>query len=443
MASMNNRSRRRDGVARRDFLRVGAATALALSSQRVVRRANASESIAEPRAKACILVWLDGGASHLETFDLKREAPSEVRGPFRPISTSTPGVHICEHMPRLAERQHKLAIVRSMTSPLGEHNLGAHYVLTGYKPSQALVYPSFGSVTAELRGASGGLPSYVAVPGHNPMAGEGYLGAAARPFDVGGDPAKPDFQVRDLKPYLDVTMDRVDRRREFVTRLDHWQAAHEARAAGGDPRVEQAFDLLTSPSAKGAFDLSAEPREVRARYGARTIGQSCLLARRLVEAGVPFVTVHNTGWDTHQDMVLRLQEGFSGAKEGVGLIPLLDQAVAALVDDLDERGLLDETLVLVTGEFGRTPKINTDGGRDHWPRVFSCMLAGGGTRRGVVVGASDKVGESPADRPVTPSDLAATIYALLGIDTAHMLQTSDGRPVPVNQGGVVVPELLA
>jgi uncharacterized protein (DUF1501 family) len=217
----------------------------------------------------------------------------------------------------------------------------------------------------------------------------------------------------------------------------------QSGSAAGDPAFEQAFRLILSPGARQAFDLSREPAELRARYGPRTIGQSCLLARRLVEHGVPFVTVHNAGWDTHDNLVTRLKEGYTGADVPVGLVPSLDLAVSALLDDLHQRGLLATTLGLVMGEFGRTPKLNTAGGRDHWPRLFSVALAGGGVPGGQVLGASDAVGQSPRLRPVTPADLAATVCALLGIDPQQLLHTPDGRPVAINRDGAVVPELVA
>jgi hypothetical protein len=424
---------------RRDALRIGALTALGLTLPGRLRAVTGKP----PRAKSCILLWLDGGPSHLETFDLKPDAPVEVRGPFRPIPTAVPGVQVCELLPNTARVADKVAVVRSVTSPLGEHGLANHYLMTGYKPSPVLDYPSYGAVVAHTRGGRPTLPAYVAVPDYRPTAGAGFLGAEARPFAVGGDPAKPDFRVRDLDFYPGVTAGRAERRRAFVEQLDRFQRATEADPPAADPEFEQAYRLVTSPEAKKAFDLSAEKAAVRARYGPRTIGQSCLLARRLVERGVGFVTVNNTGWDTHGDLVLRLKEGYAGAKVGVGLIPTFDLAFAALVGDLADRGLLDETLVVAMGEFGRTPKVNTQGGRDHWPRVFSVALAGGGVKGGQVVGASDRVGESPSDRPVTPADLARTIYTLLGVDPDRELHTADGRPVQINQGGKVVRELIA
>ena len=407
-----------------------------------IRQVQAAQNSSEPKAKACILIWLDGGPSHLDMFDLKPNAPQEVRGPFRPIETSAPGVQISETMPFTARWMHHAALLRSVTSPLGEHNLGAHYVLTGYKPNPALLYPSYGSVLAHHQPASTtGLPPYIAIPDYNSMAGEGYLPAQCRPFALGGDPAQPNFKVRDLNLYPGIDQLRLSRRKQFLADLDQFRAAADASPPSADPALEQAYQLITSPASRKAFELSAESADVRQRYGSRTIGQSCLLARRLVEAGVPFVTVTDRGWDTHDNLYNRLKEGYTGGS--VGKVPVLDQALSSLLQDLHERRLLSQTLVLVMGEFGRTPKLNTSAGRDHWPRVFSVFLAGGGLQGGQALGRSDAHGESPADRPILPEDLALTIYHLLGISPTHEFHTSDGRPVPVNQGGSLIQELLA
>jgi uncharacterized protein (DUF1501 family) len=269
------------------------------------------------------------------------------------------------------------------------------------------------------------------------------LPAEFAPLEINADPAKPDFRVENLTFYPGLDAERLTRRQQYLNQLDALQRGAEAndQPAARDAGFDQALRLITSPEAKLAFDLSAESAKTRAKFGPRTIGQSCLLARRLVERGVPLVTVNNIGWDTHTQALMRLKEGYTGAQVPVGLVPLLDTALAALIDDLRERGLFDETLVVVMGEFGRTPKLNTDGGRDHWPRVFSALVCGAGIRGGQVIGASDAHGESPAERPVTPSDLAATIYTLLGIDPAGKLTTPDGRPVAINQGGEVLKEL--
>jgi hypothetical protein len=430
-----------DGVARRDLLRIGGLTALGLGVGDLLRcqrtaSAENQRTEAESKARSCVLIWLDGGASHLETFDVKPDAPKEVRGPLDSITSSMAGMRISECLPRTATMLDKLAIIRSMTSPLGEHNFGTHYLMTGYKPTPVLEYPTFGSVFAHSRHEKPVLPPHIAVPdfrvGGGRLNGGGYLPAEVRPFSVGGDPAKADFQVRDLDFYRGIDITRLDRRRQFVNALNEFSnGLDRSPSANVDPDLERAYRLITSAEAKTAFDLSEESRETRQRYGGKSIGQSCLLARRLIERGVPFVTVNNRGWDTHDNLYTRLKEGYTGAKVGVGLIPSLDLALSALIEDLDDRGMLDETLIVVMGEFGRTPKLNIAGGRDHWPRVFSTVLAGGGVPGGQVIGSSDSVGESPKDRPITPSDLAATIYTLLGIDPQLELHTSDGRPVRV------------
>jgi hypothetical protein len=376
----------------------------------------------------------------LETLDPKPEAPAEVRGPFEPIATDVSGVQISELLPQTAKICNKLSIVRSLTSPLGEHGLANQYLLTGYKPSPVLQYPSYGSVLSHLRPGQGVLPAYVAVPEAR-LAGAGFLGTPCEPFATGGDPADSNFRVRDLDFFPGLDEARLRRRREYLADFDAAQADFEARDPLSDAAFERAYRMVTSPDAKRAFDLGSEPAEVRARYGPRTFGQSCLLARRLVERGVPFVTVLNTGWDTHENLVVQLRDGYAGAKTGVGLVPTFDIGFSALVDDLSERGMLDETLIIAMGEFGRTPKLNPRGGRDHWPRVFSIVLAGGGVPGGQVIGSSDAIGESPRDNPVTPNDLARTIYTLLGVDPNFELQTADGRPVPINQNGQVIRDL--
>lgn len=452
----NHHDKRCDGILRRELLRVGGLTALGLSlSDFFALRAVADPASAKSRSAStkqppnCILIWLDGGPSHLETFDLKPDAPSEVRGPFDPIATNVKGVRISEYLPRTAKQMDKVALIRSMTSTLGEHNFASHYLLTGYKPTPALRYPGLGAMATHLRDADVTLPAHIGLARPNGMAGRGYLPAAADPFVIEGDPSKPDFQVADLSLYRGVTKPRLERRRDFLAAIDAFHRDVDVRldkqqrdgAAAqtnqvADPSFEQAYKLILSPQAKAAFDLSREPHELRQRYGRHSLGQSCLLARRLIEAGSRFVTITDRGWDTHENLFTRLKEGYTGGS--VGKVPKLDTAYATLLEDLAARGLLDETLVILMGEFGRTPKLNPRGGRDHWPRAFSVALAGGGVRGGQVIGASDSRGETPADRPVTPADLAATIYTLLGIDPARELHTADGRPVRVNQDGKVV-----
>ena len=428
---------------RRDFLQVGGISALGLGLNASYAQAAAGSS--QGKAKSCILIWLDGGPSHLESFDPKPQSPSEVRGPFGAIATSVSGIQISELMPRTAAMMHHSTIIRSMTSPLGEHNFGTHYLMTGNKPSPALNYPAIGSVVSHLNSKGGSLPSHVAVPdlrvGGGNFAATGFLPPRVAPFEVGGDPSKQSFRVRDLEPFPGIIDERIERRQAYLHALNRVGNVAEA-VSPVDPAFEHAYRLMTSRSGKNAFNLSQESKETRARYGTKSIGQCCLLARRLVEAGVAFVTVNNRGWDTHKDLVTRLRDGYTGANQPVGLIPSLDMAYSSLIIDLQQRGMLDETLVVVMGEFGRTPKLNTLGGRDHWPRVFSVMVAGGGIRGGQVIGSSDGMGESPKDRPVTPADLAATIYTLLGIDPQTHLETLDGRPVKLSSNGIPLSELI-
>ena len=439
--------RRCDGATRRDAIRVGgvAALGLGLGDYFRLRGAQAAESGPPVRAQSCILVWLDGGPSHLETFDPKPDAPQEVRGPLETVTTSVPGVAFSECLEQTAQAAGHLAVIRSMTSPLGEHNFGTHYLMTGYRPTPALDYPTFGATIAQARSGDGVLPPNIAVPSFSDnVSGAGFLPAATAPFAVGGKPDGGEFRVRDLDFYRGIDLDRLDRRRRIVHALDDFSQAKDA--GGGivsDPHLERAYRLIASAEAKQAFDLSDEPDSLRNRYGrggGGGVGQSCLLARRLVERGVPFVTVNSVGWDSHQNIV-NLKERYPGDR-GAHL-PALDRALSALLGDLNDRGMLEETLVVVMGEFGRTPKLNAAAGRDHWPNVFSVALAGGGVRGGQVVGASDSLGEYPADHAVTPADLAATIYTLMGVDPASELRTSDGRPVRVApDGATVISQLL-
>ncbi|MEZ6139344.1 MAG: DUF1501 domain-containing protein [Zavarzinella sp.] len=419
-------------IARRTFLRMGATLPCLAGSQASVR----AEDL-RPTAKSVILIWLDGGPSHLETFDIKPDAPAEVRGPAKAIETTVPGIRISEWLPRTAQVMKHLTLVRSLTSPLGEHGIANQYLMTGYQPSPALTYPSFGSITAWAQKTPQVLPPYVAIPEYRPYAGAGFLGKQYQPFATGGDPAKADFEVADLDFYPGLNDVRVKRRQSFLERLDN---SHKSDVSPHD--FARAFELSSNREVKKAFDLHQENQKTRTEYGSRTIGQSCLLARRLVEHQVPFVLIHHPGWDTHNNLLLRLKEGYTGAKVGVGLVPLLDQAYATLITDLHQRGLLASTLVVMMGEFGRTPKLNTAGGRDHWPRVFSAVLAGGGLPAGCVIGASDAMGESPKERPVTPADLLSTLFTRLGIAPHTELQTPDGRPIMVNQHGKPIKELL-
>lgn len=430
---------------RRSFLRVGTLSGmLSALPWYSLSTSQARDDASSPQAsKKCILIWLDGGPSHLEMFDPKPSAPAEVRGPLDTIQTAIPDIRFSECLPQLAQRAKDLAVIRSMTSPLGEHNLGTHYLLTGYKPTPAIDYPAYGTVFTHLTKSQSALPSNVAIPNHrvggSNFSPSGFLGQTHRPFDVGGDPATSNFQVQDLDWYPNLSAARTSRRQEFLDGVEKAVAGKDAKL---DSHFEQAFRLLQSESAKKAFDLSQESPKVRNRYGNKSIGQCCLLARRLLEHGVQFVTVNNKGWDTHDRMTTRLKDGYDGARIPVGLIPSMDQAVATLMDELKERGLWDDTLIVVMGEFGRTPKLNVNAGRDHWPRAFSVMLAGGGIRGGTIYGESDEKGESPRSNPVVPPQLIATLYRALGIDHRLKLQSPTGRPISISAGQSPIEELL-
>jgi hypothetical protein len=445
-------------------LEVGGVSVFGLGLPQLLAQA-AEGQARQSKAQNCILIWLDGGPSHLETFDVKPLAPQEVRGPLDSIATAIPGFAVSECLPETAKRAQDVAFVNSMTSPLGEHNFGTHYMMTGYRPTPVVEYPVFNSVVPALQLRTGSvLPDHVAVPdfrvGGGKLSGNGFLPQPFAPFSIGADPAKKDFKVRDLEVFQrnssdqkrlpakssetaansktksdsttssrPLSLDRLSRRREFVQKLDQFSDDLDRGAVINDPSFDQAWRLISSTDAKQAFDLEAESTQMRNRYGRRSVGQGCLLARRLLERGVRCVTVNYRGWDTHKDLYTRLKEGYTGARTPVGLIPSLDLAFSALIDDLRDRSLLDETLIVAMGEFGRTPKLNTNGGRDHWPRVFSVVMAGGGVQGGQVIGSSDSTGESPANQPVTPADLVHSIYTLMGIEPDKSLTTPDGRPI--------------
>jgi hypothetical protein len=444
-----------DGVTRRSFLQAGALGLAGLGLGDVLRaQARALGAGATGEELSVILVWLDGGPPQHETYDPKPGAPLEFRGPLGAIDTAVPGVQVSELLPEHARLMKRMSIIRSLHHDNGDHFAAAHWMLTGVLGSNALnmrpMYPSAGSVVARLKGARRpGLPAYVGLPNTHSVGirpgyhGSAYLGAAYNPFLADGDPNQPGYRVAELTLPNGLDAARLGNRRCLLGALDAARAACEDQSQGqgqdSDPFTQQAFDLLTGPAARRAFDLTREDPRLRDRYGRHQWGQSALLARRLVEAGVRFVTLTFGGWDFHA----RLEAGMKS------VLPVLDRAVATLVDDLDMRGTLDTTLLIVMGEFGRTPRINkglpTDPtpGRDHWGNVMSVLLAGGGLRPGVVVGASNARGEVPRDCPVTPKDLIATLYARLGIDPATTFHDRLGRPVPVvAAGGKVIQELL-
>jgi hypothetical protein len=419
-----------EGVSRRDFVKVGSLAMLGLSLPDFFRMKAASAN-QSAKAKSVIFIWLAGGPSHIDSWDPKPDS-LDTKGEFKPISTSVPGVQISEHLPNVAKVMDKAALIRSMTSPEGAHERASRYLNTGYRPLPTLQYPSYGSWVAKEKGAPTGLPAYVQFGNLQNGAEPGFLGEAYSAFG-GGNPSQPNYRVRDLIP--SVTLDRINRRRQALAELDDKfeKSRPEEKLSAMDKFYEKAYDIIHSPAAQKAFNIQSEPSHVREEYGMTPVGQSALMARRLVEAGVPFVSVSFGGWDTHQQNFPRL----SG-----NLLPPLDKAVAALISDLHQRGMLDSTLVVVTGEFGRTPRINPNAGRDHWPNVWTLMMAGGGVRGGAVVGASDDKGAFVKDRPVKPEDFAATLYTVLGIDYNKEFHTSLGRPIRFVTGGTPVRELL-
>jgi hypothetical protein len=437
-----------NGVTRRDFIHLGAAGAfgLGLTLPTILQAQERARAAGRAtRDVSLIFLFLHGGLSTIDTFDLKPNAPAEFRGEFSPIQTNVNGIQVCEHLPRLARQMDKFSLVRSFRHHNSDHGPADHYILTGYFPQAGFnpslspnnQRPSHGSIIARKLGARGGVPPYVCLPRVHPSGGSAYLGTTVSPFVIDADPNAPNFSVPDIVPPPALATDRLERRRELLRQLDRYQdsverqANTQARAVGDYQR--EAFNLMVSPEARRAFDLQAEPTRLRDEYGRNTLGQSCLMARRLVEAGVRCVTIDHSNWDTHDNNFATLRRE---------LLPALDGGVSALFRDLADRGRLQDTLVVVTGEFGRTPRINRNAGRDHWGPAFTVAMGGGGIHGGRVVGASDARAERPAGNPHGPEDLAATMYHLMGIDINEEFHTPEGRPVPIVSGGRVMRELL-
>jgi hypothetical protein len=428
------------GGSRREFLQVGSVSGLGLTLGGLFRaeaaRADAkSFHTFDGTAKSVIHIWLPGGWAQQETFDPKPLAPLEYRGDMGTVDTCLPGVVFNEKLSHTAKIADRITVVRSMTHGEAAHERGTHNMFTGYRPSPALAYPSFGSVVAHELGPRERLPPYVCLPNlPAPDAGAGYLGSAFGPFTLGSDPADGNFTVRDLALPGGVDPQRFATRqklRDIVGR--HFQRMEDnANLEAMDEFYTRAYDLVSSARARAAFDINAETAAVRDEYGRNQAGQRMLLARRLVESGVRLVTLNYGGWDMHQ----RITDGINRT------LPAFDQAYATLIRDLERRGLLDSTLVMVSSEFGRTPKINKDAGRDHWPKVFSVVLAGGGVKRGLVYGSSDSIAAEPADSPLTIEDLATTVYHCLGIVADKELVAPGNRPVEIVDGGKVRQELL-
>lgn len=429
-----------DGVGRRDFLKAGTLGLIGLNLPAYLQYAQAAAAEGKAVDKSAVFIYLGGGQSHVDTFDLKPNAPEGIRGEFKPIKTNVPGIEISEHLPNLAKHADKYAIVRSVAHNLAAHAPGQMFLRTGNRPLPSLQYPGYGSVVTKERPALPGLPPYVALPISSTNGGaetSGYLGVAYNPFTVNGDPSRDNFSVRALALPRGLSMERVESRRTLLTGLDTAFRKVDVKSqdlAGMDKFYQQAYEILSSPKARTAFDIGKESAEVRDKYGRNSFGQACLLARRLIEAGVRFVSLDFGGWDNHAGIFNRLK---------TVLLPKLDQGMAALLADLAERGLLPKTAVMMTGEFGRTPKINVNTGRDHWARAMSIVLAGGGIRGGQVIGATNDKGEEPADHPVKPEDVAASFYHALDIDPHQEYHTPSGRPVHIVRDGKVIQKLFA
>ncbi|MEW4566645.1 DUF1501 domain-containing protein [Tautonia sp. JC769] len=425
-----SRSRNCEGTTRRDCLKLGLTSLIGGGLVDALRlRGEAALPASASRPTSCILVWMDGGPSHYETFDPKPEAPAEIRGDYDPIATTVPGMHFSKHMTEMAKIAERLAVVRSIQHNQGNHGAGNHYMMTG-APTRIPVgcgafvsfHPSLGSVTAHERGTQGGLPPYFSIPRMSRSGGPNFLGARYAPFVVPDDPNRDNFRVRDVSPPRGLDLGRFDDRKDLRAQLDRLERiSHEA---AGDPvrsldeYYEQGYDLMSSRDAQRAFEVQAEPDAIRDLYGRTRFGQSCLLARRLVEAGVPFITLYEGGWDHHVEIFDALDKK----------LPPFDRALAALILDLEQRGLLESTLVIALGEFGRTPKINGRGGRDHWSNAMSVVFAGCGTPGGQVVGATDARGYAAVDRILSPENFASTVYRKLGIDPNTIYYTPQGRP---------------
>jgi hypothetical protein len=426
---------------RRGFLTVGALTGLGFSLADLFRAEQAraeqkSYDFVEAKAKSVIHIYLPGGTAQQETWDPKPFSPLEYRGELKTIPTKIPGAEFGELLVNTAQIADKLTVIRSMTHGEAAHERGTHNMFTGYKPSPALIYPSMGSVVSHEYGPRNNLPPYVCVPNQpNEFAGTGYLSSSFAPFSLGGDPAASGFQVRDLNLPNGVDNDRFARRRSALEAVnDHFARVEKSDALKAmDTFYDRAYSLISSKPAREAFNIDAEPAALRDAYGRNQAGQRMLMARRLVAAGVRFVSLTYGGWDMHNQITKSMRS----------TLPQFDQAFAALITDLYNTGLLDSTLVLVSSEFGRTPKINQTAGRDHWPRVFSVVLAGGGIKRGSIYGTSNATASEPEDDAIGPADLATTVYHQMGIVADKELMAPGNRPIEIVDGGKVCKELLA
>jgi Protein of unknown function (DUF1501) len=447
-----------DGLSRRSFLTLGVAGMASVGLPQLLRaREQSAAATGTRKDTSVILIWLDGGPSHMDMYDMKPDAPAEYRGIWRPIRSRVPGFDVSELFPKQARVTNLFSVVRSLHHETGDHYAGAHRMLTAKDmgvsgANMAPRFPGVGAVVArELGPRRRGMPAYVGVPqaasiGINPgYFGGSFLGAQFNPFQPGGDPSSNHYAVANLNLAGGLTMARLEERRSLVQHFDSLRRDLERRgtAEAMDRFSQEAFEFVTGPAARQAFDINCEDRRVRDRYGRHQWAQSTLLARRLVEAGSTFVSVHFGGWDHHWD----LQRGLETA------LPIVDSAVSALFEDLQQRGLLDRVLVVLCGEFGRTPRMNDGGnggppgskgtpGRDHWGNAMFCLLGGGGVKGGQIVGSTDRLGTRPHTRPLTPSNIHATIYHVLGLNPHLQLLDPTGRPVNVLDDPTPIQELL-
>lgn len=434
-----------EGRSRRDFIQLGLGALGGLGMTDLLQlKAEAAAQTGRSSDVRCIFVWLDGGPSHYETFDPKPDAPENIRGSFKSIPTAVPGVHFSEHLPKLAKSLNDYTIIRSIAHRENNHGAGNHYLMTGAPTpvpvgcgAHVTFHPSFGSVVAWKHGIQKGMPSYISMPRMSRSGGPNFLGAPFAPFVIADNPSNKSFKVRDVSIPSGITEERSNNRRALREQLDQLQRIQDA--AANDPAVsfdrfyEQGYELVYSKEAQEAFDMSKEPGKTRTQYGHTPFGQRLLLARRLTEVGVPFVTVYEGGWDHHDKL-------FNAFEKKVTPI---DTGLSALIEDLKQRGTLDNTMVICLGEFGRTPKINTRAGRDHWSFAMSVLMAGGGIPGGQIVGATDDKGYYANENVYAPEDFAASLYTKMGIDHSQVLHTPVGRPVQLVNKGRLIKELFA
>jgi len=424
---------------RREFLRVGVVGSLGLTlGDYFAMKAQADQknfASKEGVAKSVIQIVLPGGMAHQESWDPKPEAPLEYRGPFGVAKTKIPGIVLNENFSKVAQVADKMTIIRSIAGKEADHGRASYTMFTGYRKSPAIEHPALGAVVSHEFGPRKDLPPYVAVPSANEYGGTGYLGSQFGPFGIGSDPARPGYKVRDLSLPAGVDDRRFGTRREIREVVDdhfRYQAGKTEAVGAMDEFYQRAYALISSPAAREAFDIEKESPSTRAKYGTSDAAPRFLLARRLVEAGVRFVTVSYGGWDMHAGIEQAMKRQ----------APNFDSALAGLIRDLDDRGLLASTIVLVTSEFGRTPKINASAGRDHFPRVFSLAVAGGGFKKGLVYGSSNSTASEPEENPVLVEDVLTTVYHQLGINADKELMAPGGRPIEIIDGGTVVKDLI-